>query len=199
MKKTVFTLLLAAGTLLPLSAKTDVEVEWSFNNSQARMVSSDAHLYVRPYTVELALIDSIRYKWRVPISGDDYKSRLSFDNRGEINIEQSQRNMQTYAVYKASVGAEASENHGRIECDVILAPLFNMTFNQSGCVIEFTGYPAVYKNWKTATINEFERWIYFDRDQSDTKKTIGGNVGVQEIEVRNVQRGSETLRSLISK
>lgn len=197
MKKTVFTLLLAAGTLLSMSAKTDVEVQWSYKNSQARMVSSDAHLYVRPYTVELALMDSTRYKWRVPITGDDYNSRLSFDNRGDINIEQTQRNMQTYAVYKASVGAQSPEGRNKVECDVILAPLFNMEFNQNGCVIEFTGYPAVYKNWGTATIEEFERWIYFDRDQSDTKKTIGGKIGVQEVEVRNVQNGS-TLRGGIT-
>ena len=167
MKKTVFSLLLAAGTLIPLSAKTDVEEQWwSFKNSQARMVSSDAHLYVRPYTVEIALMDSTRHKWRIPVSGDEYKSRLSFDNRGDINLEQTQRNMQTYAVYQASVGAMPTLAGKNIECDVILAPLFNMTFDQSGCVIEFTGYPAVYKNWKTATIEEFERWIYFDRDQS---------------------------------
>lgn len=179
----MLTFLLAAGAFLPLSAKTDVEVEWNFKNSQARMVSSDSHLYVRPYTVELALIDSIRYKWRVRITGEEYQSRLSFDNRGDINIEQSQRNMQSYAVYKASVGAEAPISGSPIECDVILAPLFNMSFNQAGCEIEFTGYPAVYKNWKTATITEFEKWILYDRNQSDTKKTIGGNVGVSEVEI----------------
>ena len=196
MKKTVFTLLMAAGAILPLSAKTDVEEQWSFKNSQARMVSSDAHLYVRPYTVEIALVDSTRHKWRIPVTGDEYKSRMSFDNRGNINLEQTQRNMQTYAVYQASVGAMPTMANKHIECDVILAPLFNMTFDQSGCIIEFTGYPAVYKNWKTATIEEFERWIYFDRDQSDTKKTIGGKVGVQEVEVRNVQSNSGITKTI---
>ena len=194
MKKTVFTLLLAAGAFLSSNAKNDVEVQWNYDTSQSRMVQGDAHLYVRPFVVDLKLLTDERLSWHVEISGTEYESRLDMDSRGEINMENSQQNLQSYAIYKASVGTQAPIGHAAIKCDVIVAPLFNMTFNQNGCVIDFTGYPAAYTNWKSATLDEFERWIQYDRNQTDTKRTVKGSVGVQEVEVRSKSAHNSLIR-----
>lgn len=200
MKKTVFTLLLAAGAILPLSAKTNVEEQWNFGAAQSRMLQSDAHLYVRPFVVELQLTGNERLSWKMRFGGEEYVSRWSLDSRGEVNPDQTKINMQNYAVYKASVGEAApiGSKEG-VKCDVIVAPLFNMSFSQDSCIIEFTGYPAVYSNWHTATPDEFDKWIKFDHNQSDTKKTVNGTVGVQEVEVRTVQNSSTPLGRLTGK
>lgn len=201
MKKTVFTLLLAAGALQPLSAKNVVEEQyWNFGSSQSRMVQSDAHLYVRPFVVELQLMGTERMSWKMRIGGDEYISRWSCDSRGDINPDQTKLNMQNYAVYKASVGEAVPFGHKEsVKCDVIVAPLFNMSFTQDSCFIEFTGYPAVYSNWHTATPEEFDKWIKYDRNQSDTKKTVNGTVGVNEVEVRTVQNEGGLVRGLTGK
>lgn len=193
MKKTVFTLLLAAGAFVSTSAKNDVEMQWNYDTSQSRMVQGDAHLYVRPFVVDLKLLTEERLSWHVEIKGTEYESRLDIDSRGEINMENSQQNLQSYAIYKASVGTEAPIGRAALKCDVIVAPLFNMTFNQDGCVIDFTGYPAAYTNWKSATLDEFERWIRYDRNQTDTKHTVNGSVGIQEVEIRNVKSSNSLI------
>lgn len=178
------TLALAAFSLLPINAKSTVEVEWNFDSSESRMVQSDAHLYVRPFVVDLELLTQERLSWEVKVSGEEYASRISYNAKGEMIMDATQLNMKTYGVYLASVGKQAPIEGRSMKFDVLVAPLFNMSFNQDGCTIEFTGYPAKYTNWGTATIDEFERWIKYDRNQGETKQGVNGAVGVEEREVR---------------
>ena len=198
MKKSLMTLALAAFSLLPMNAKSTVEVEWNFDSSESRMVQSDAHLYVRPFVVDLELLTKERLSWEIKVSGEEYGSRVSYNSRGEILMDATQLNLKTYAVYLASVGKKAAIGGSSLKFDVLVAPLFNMSFNQNECTIEFTGYPAKYTNWKSATIDEFEHWIKFDRNQGETKQGVNGTVGVEEREVR-INENRSTLGSLLGK
>lgn len=198
MKKSLVTLALAAFSLLSMNAKSTVEVEWNFDSSESRMVQSDAHLYVRPFVVDLELLTKDRLSWEIKVSGEEYGSRVSYNSRGEVLMDATQLNLKTYAVYLASVGKKAAIGGSSLKFDVLVAPLFNMSFNQNECTIEFTGYPAKYTNWKSATIDEFEHWIMFDRNQGETKQGVNGTVGVEEREVR-INENRSSLGSLLGK
>lgn len=199
MQKKVLAFLLAVAAYGVSCAKNNVEVEWNFDTSESRMVQADAHLYVRPFIVDLEILTKERLSWKVTISGDEYASRVSLNSKGEIMMEATQQNMQSYAIYRASVGDASPIGTNSITCDVIVAPLFNMKFNQNGCVIEFTGYPARYTNWKSATVDEFRQWIMYDRDQEQTKRGVAGTVGVEEREVRVKEDNGGLLNSLTGK
>lgn len=198
MKRKLIGFVAATFSVLSLQAKSTVEVEWNYDSSESRMVQSDAHLYVRPFVVDLELLTEKRLSWEVSVSGEEYASRLSMNSKGEIMMDATQLNLKTYAVYLASVGKKAPIGNSGLTFDVLVAPLFNMTFNQNGCTIEFTGYPAKYTNWKSATIDEYERWIKFDRNQGETKQGVNGTVGVEEKEVR-VNENKSTIGSLLGK
>lgn len=194
------TLALAAFSLLSMNAKTTVvNEEWNFDTSESRMVQCDAHLYVRPFVVDLELLTKERLSWEVKVSGEEYGSRVSYNSKGEILMDATQLNLKTYAVYLASVGKKAPIGGSSLKFDVLVAPLFNMSCNQYECTIEFTGYPAKYTNWKSATIDEFERWIKFDRNQVETKQGVNGTVGVEEREVRINDNTRSGLGSLLGK
>lgn len=187
--KKFFIAALAALAVIPAAADTKVTNAWTYSSSQARMTSGDASLFVRPLVVEIKPTSTTRLKYTKTITGTEFESRLAQNYRGEIDIEATKDNMRSYVVYLASMGQLAPKNGSAVECDVFLAPLFDMTFNYQGdkgeCVIEFTGYPAVYTNWKTATDTEYNGWIRYEQEQKLGKvRQVQGTIGVEETEVR---------------
>lgn len=196
MKKMLALGCMAIAAILTAGAKNVSESTWSFGSAESRMTQGDASMFVKPIVVELVPKSKTRLKWRIEIKGDDYVSRLAYTPSGDVNIEGSQFNMQTYAVYLASVGELASTDGKSMTCDVLLAPLFNMQFTESNCIVEFTGYPADYANWQTATVEEFQNWILNENrvKRDSSKATVRGTVGVEEVSVKQGDRLSGLLR-----
>lgn len=191
MKKVIAMLLAAA--VLPAVARDEVQVEWSYDTSEARMLNSDAKLFVRPFVTDLELVvppkatekTAKRIYWEITITGQEYLSLAAYDNKGNMVQNLTESNMKNHAVYLASVGKAAPVNNEMLTFDILVAPLFDMSFNQSGCTIRFTGYPARYTNWQPATPEQFSEWIRSSENgQTETRRGINSGVGVEEVEVK---------------
>lgn len=175
-------LMLAAVATLTAAARTTETSEWSYNSSEARFTDGATQIFVRPVTVDAVPVKSAngrveRASFNYTIAGDEYVARLAYNNRGEINVEQSEINLKNYLIYLASVGKLADVKGVTRVCDVFLAPIFNMAFDQNKVTIEFSGYPAVFENWGIANQDEYSKWIYYE--ERNPKIT-----GARDVEVR---------------
>lgn len=192
--KKVITILAAALLALPAIAKDEiVEREWNYDTSEARMLNSDAKLFVRPFVVDLELVvkpapnekAAKRITWEKSIAGEKYISLAAFDNKGNILIDETAANMKSHVVYLASTGELKPTNNEMLTFDILVAPLFDMSINQSGCTIRFTGYPARYTNWQPATSEQFNEFIRSgENGKTETKRGVHGNIGIESVEVR---------------
>ena len=149
-KELLASLLFLMGTCL-YAQKT---VEYHFQDTQARALDATANAYVKPMTVELEILPDAKRVFSVTLT----KSKVENDLRGDLS------NIRSYVTFLYSDEAHA---------DIILTPVFNIETNDAGgYIVTVKGFPAIYKNWKTATQADYE-WIRLVQvdDTTDKEKT----------------------------
>lgn len=193
---------------LTAPAKDEVEVEFNYNTAEARMLNSDAKLFVRPFVADLQLIaqpaakDGVapRINWEKTFTAKEYLSLAVVDKKGGIVFDATETNIKNHVVYLASVGKLAPLNYSAIEFDILVAPLFDFTLDQNSCTIRFTGYPARYTNWQPATALQYQEWIQsHENGRTETRRGVTGNVGVQQVDVIKDNERAEAVKGLIGR
>lgn len=120
-------------------------VKFEFSASEARALDMSPATYVKPLVAEVKVDESqgrIRDSWILTNAG--FNSRvIQGDDAATI------RNLQIYGMFKSS------EKHN---CDLIVAPTFDIHVDNSGATITVVGYPANFTKWATSTAADYD-WI----------------------------------------
>ena len=116
---------------------TEVKVEVQYENTQARLLDVTPNSYVKPLTVELE------------VAPTPLLDSLTLNLMQVKALEGDPANIRSKIVYEASQ---------KWECDVIVAPTFYITSVPTGYKVKMKGFPAKFKNWKTASKEDYE-WI----------------------------------------
>lgn len=155
MKKT----LLIGFALLCSAVSFAQKTVYHFQDTQARQLDVLTHAYVKPMTVELEIKTQEHKTWSVVLNNKEVEQMIAATT-GERQVD----NLRNYAIYKIS------KDEG---CDVIVAPTINVKSNDdgSGFTITVIGFPANFKNWKTATKDDYE-WIRMEKTQTTSDKEI---------------------------
>lgn len=130
-------------------------VKFDVQTSEARSLELYPSTFIQPLVAEV-IVDAktgrIHDVWT--LSPEDYKAR-------EIpeNADATFQNLKVFGMFKSS------EKHN---CDIIVAPTFDIRITNEGATINIVGYPANFANWKTGTKADFE-WIELARGL----KTVG--------------------------
>lgn len=143
-------LLIAAVFFSTVSAsKAEKTVRFDFQTSEARQLEVTPSTYVHPLVAEV-VVDTktgrIRDTWTLSVA--DYRSRVYNDDP-----EATLQNLRAYGLFKSS------EKHN---CDLIVAPTFDINISDRGVEINLIGYPANFTNWSTGTKADYE-WIQLDK------------------------------------
>lgn len=132
MKKGIVALLIAAFSVLAASAQRH-EV-FNFQSSEARALDLNPASTVVPLVAEI-IVDSVTGRindsWH--ISPSDFLARQIPNN-----YEATLNNLRAYGLFKSSL------EHN---CDIIVAPIFDIAINNQGATINLIGYPANFANW----------------------------------------------------
>ncbi|MBQ9640205.1 MAG: hypothetical protein IJV06_01365 [Bacteroidaceae bacterium] len=145
MKKTLF--LTIVGLICSIGTwaqKTQTQVQ--YQSTQALILDVSPKSYVKPLTVELKVKSGrIRDIVKIP-------KNIAF-----VGMNGNTENWRSYAVYEVSK---------RKDCDVIVAPTFNIKYDEVAgdqeVQVEVVGYPADFTNWQTATKTDLE-WVNSDK------------------------------------
>lgn len=155
MKKIVLALLLISSTFAVANAqKTSVKI----HDTQARTVDVSPTTYVKPLTVELEVSANGKVTDIWPLSKDQV----------EVQMGGILENIRSWGLYASCQKWKA---------DVIVAPIFNFRTNDEGdgYILTVIGFPANFKNWRTATESDYE-WIRLEKTQ-----TINSRENIQAI------------------
>lgn len=147
--------IVAMAALLAIgSAYAEKTVRFDFQTSEARAMDVMPTTYVRPLVADVIVdthIGRIKDSWTLNL--DDFKSRQYSDD-----TEATLQNLRAYALFKSS------EKHN---CDLIVAPTFDIKITESGAVINVIGYPANFANWATGVKADYE-WIELNKSMRST-------------------------------
>lgn len=155
MKKIVIALLLISSTFAVADAqKTSVKI----HDTQARTVDVSPTTYVKPLTVELEVSANGKVTDIWSLSKDQV----------EVQMGGILENIRSWGLYASCQKWKA---------DVIVAPIFNFRTNDEGdgYILTVIGFPANFKNWRTATESDYE-WIRLEKTQ-----TINSRENIQAI------------------
>lgn len=147
MKKLLIALILPAA--VSGTAMGDKTVKFDFQTSEARKLELAPSTYVHPLVAEV-VVDTktgrIHDTWNLTLF--EYQAR-------EIpnNTDATLNNLRAYGLFKSS------EKHN---CDIIVAPTFDISISDRGVVINVIGYPATFTNWATGTKADYD-WILLDK------------------------------------
>ncbi|MCD8302021.1 MAG: hypothetical protein LUC44_03270 [Prevotellaceae bacterium] len=124
-----------------------------FRDAQARVGDGVAEIHVKPTIVEVELSSTSSFTDSWPLTAEDV-SGLS----GNVS------NIRAWASYLSS------QKH---ECDIIMNPTYLIQSNTQtgGVTVTVTGFPGVFKNWHTATNEDFE-WLKSERQWSKNEKEV---------------------------
>ncbi len=153
MKKLFFTFLaLLAGATSVNAEKT---VRFDFQTSEARTIDVRPTTYIHPLVAEVVVdTKSGRLHDTWTLTPAEFISRQYPDNDAA-----TLNNLRAYGLFKSS------EKHN---CDLIVAPTFDIKISDTGVVINLFGYPANFSNWSSATSADYD-WISIERGE----ETIG--------------------------
>ena len=149
----VFTLLLAFA--LGANAQKIVKIDQSV--SQARKADVSTPVYVKPLVAELKIDDTkgrIKDEWEF---NGDFTGDL--DNKTGRLHESIFEELRKVALYKSTE---------KYQCDVIVAPTYNVRVTESKAYVTVNGYPANLVNWKTGTVADYD-WIKYELNQKFDK------------------------------
>ena len=155
MKKIFLALLLISGSVAVANAqKTSVKI----HDTQARTVDVSPTTYVKPLTVEL----------EVSANGKVTDTWSLSKEQVEVQMGGILENIRSWGLYASCQKWKA---------DVIVAPIFNFRTNDAGdgYILTVIGFPANFKNWRTATESDYE-WIRLEKTQ-----TINSRENIQAI------------------
>lgn len=157
MKKNVVAAL--AFMFCSVGAMAQKESHFFYEETQARLLDVMANAYVKPLTVELEVTNTKRQTVLVKIP----------TQRAVNAMKSDPTNWKSYAVYDA---ARQLREKG-IDCDVIVGATFNIMFDTTSSDpnnvnITVIGFPAVFKNWKTAS-EEDMKWIQVEKYTNQTE------------------------------
>lgn len=121
--------------------RTTAHTETRYQNTQARMPQLLVQPLVMPLVGEVDILKNVEHKFKLPLT----KSKVEQELDG--NLE----NVQNYGIYMWTDAAN---------CDMIVGATFNFYTNDAndGYVLEIKGFPANFKNWRSATTNDYE-WM----------------------------------------
>lgn len=149
MKKLLLTFAIIVGGISAANAqKTSVKI----HDTQARTVDVSPTTYVKPLTVELEVSANGKVTDVWPLS----KKQVEEEMGGVLE------NIRSWGLYASCQKWKA---------DVIVAPIFNFKTNDEGdgYILTVIGFPATFKNWRTATENDYE-WIRLEKTQTTTSR-----------------------------
>lgn len=132
-------------------------VKFDFQTSEARAIDVYPSTYIHPLVAEVVVdmkTGRIHDTWNLSLS--EYLSRQYPDND-----EATLQNLRAYGMFKSS------EKHN---CDLIVAPTFDIRITDQGATITILGYPANFANWNNATNADYQ-WIDLEKGkQVDMKQ-----------------------------
>jgi hypothetical protein len=150
MKKGILFILMVVGYL---SANAQKIVKIDQTVSQARKADVATPVYVKPLIAELKIDDS---KGRVTdnwVFNADYTMYLNpKTNALDPEIFEELRKL---ALFKSTE---------KYQCDVIVAPTYNVNVTEAKAVVTVIGYPANLTNWKVSTVDDYE-WLRYELNQ----------------------------------
>lgn len=150
--------LLLCALALAFPVRAEKTVRFNFQTSEARAMDVMPSTYVRPLVANVVVDTStgrIRDSW--VLSLEDFKSRQYSDDPNA-----TLQNLKAFALFKSS------EKHN---CDLIVAPIFDIKITESGAEINLIGYPANFANWSTGAKADMD-WIEFEKQQMRDKGKI---------------------------
>lgn len=128
-------------------------VKFDFQTSEARQLEVSPSTYVQPLVTKV-VVDTkkgrIHDKWELTLA--DYQAR-EYPNDMDATLQ----NLRAYGLFKSS------EKHN---CDLIVAPTFDISISDRGVVINLIGYTANFSEWSTGTKADYE-WIKLDKGMID--------------------------------
>ncbi len=149
MRKLLLTLLLiTSGFSIANAQKASVKI----HDTQARTVEASPSVYVKPLTVELEVAESGKITDVWPLSTEQV----------EVQMGGVLANVRSWGLYASCQKWKA---------DVIVAPIFNFRTNDegNGYILTVIGFPANFKNWRTATESDYE-WIRLEKTQTTNSR-----------------------------
>jgi hypothetical protein len=150
MKKGILFILMVVGCL-SVNAQKIVKIDQTV--SQTRKADVATPVYVKPLIAELKIDDS---KGRVTdnwVFNADYTMYLNpKTNALDPEIFEELRKL---ALFKSTE---------KYQCDVIVAPTYNVNVTEAKAVVTVIGYPANLTNWKVSTVDDYE-WLRYELNQ----------------------------------
>lgn len=113
-----------------------------YRESQARLSEPVMATYVKPLIADLEVVDT---------HGTDTTIVLTTNEVAALGGESA--NVKARALFLAC---------DALEVDVIVAATFDIISTEKECSVRIKGYPARYKNWRTATSTDYE-WIRIEK------------------------------------
>jgi hypothetical protein len=142
-----------------VNAQKTVKIDQSV--SQARKADVATPVYVMPIIAELKVDEAkgrVKDVWRFT---GDFVSYL--DNKGHLP-DRIYEDLRRESLFKSAE---------KYQCDVIVAPTYNVHVTESAAEVTVVGYTANFVNWKTGTAADYN-WIKFELnqriDKDDTTK-----------------------------
>ncbi len=136
---TVVALLAAYGM-----ARADKTI-FDFQTSEARAIDVAPSTHIKPLVAEV-VVDTrtgrISDTWQLS-AAELFARMIEKDDPATI------RNLKAYALFKSS------QKHN---CDLIVAPTFDVRITNEGAWISVVGYPANFANWSSVNTTDYE-WI----------------------------------------
>jgi hypothetical protein len=150
MKKAFFLTLMVSGCL---SANAQKIVKIDQTVSQARKADVATPAYVKPLIAELKIDEAkgrVKDNWEF---ASDYTMYLnSKTNALDPEIFEELRKL---ALFKSTE---------KYQCDVIVAPTYNVNVTEAKAVVTVIGYPANLTNWKVSTVDDYD-WLRYELNQ----------------------------------
>jgi hypothetical protein len=150
MKKGIILVLTAMGCLC-MNAQKIVKIDQTV--SQARKADVATPVYVKPLIAELKI--------------DEAKGRVKDDwtFTGDYTIYLNPKtNALDPAVFEELRKLSLFKSTEKYQCDVIVAPTYNVNVTESKAVVTVIGYPANLTNWHISTIADYE-WLQYELNQ----------------------------------
>jgi hypothetical protein len=154
MKKGII-LILSAAACLSMNAQKIVKIDQTV--SQARKADVATPVYVKPLIAELKIDDTkgrVKDEWAFT---GDYTAYLNPKTNAldpEIFGE-----LRKLALYKSTE---------KYQCDVIVAPTYNVNVTESKAIVTVIGYPANLTNWRVSTVDDYD-WLRYELNQRQDK------------------------------
>jgi hypothetical protein len=143
-------LLVAILAVSAVDAQKTVKIDQSV--SQARKADVSTPVYVQPMIAELKVDQTrgrVRDVWRFTGAFVSY-----LDNKGQLP-DKIYEDLRRESLFKSAE---------KYQCDVIVAPTYNVHVTESAAEVTVVGYTANFTNWKTGTSADYD-WIKFELNQ----------------------------------